>query len=77
VRLGRLVLDIPPGPNVRSSAANAGLMDLVYLGDIAQKPQLNDAFYESLFRRPNVYRAEPRTSKAMGDEVTTFRVFRD
>jgi hypothetical protein len=33
-------------------------------------------YYDRLFRQPDVYKAEPLTSKAMGDEVTSFRVRR-
>jgi hypothetical protein len=55
----------------------AGLMNLVYIGNIADKPELTEAFYESVFRRPDVFRAVPLSSRAMGDEVTAFRVFRD
>jgi hypothetical protein len=55
----------------------AGLMNLVYLGHIADKPDLSVSFYNALFKGDGVYRAEPLSSKAMGDEVTAFRVVHD
>lgn len=54
----------------------AGIMNLVYLGNIAQKPDLTPEFYENLFGRPDVYKAKPLSSLAMGDPVTAFRVSR-
>jgi hypothetical protein len=52
-----------------------GLMNLVYLGGIASKPGLTTDHYDALFRRPDVYKAEVLSSRAMGDEVTAFRVY--
>lgn len=54
----------------------AGLMNLVYLGDIASRPDLTPEFYDDLFRQEGVFVAEQTTCKAMGDEVTTIRVTR-
>jgi len=54
----------------------AGVMNLVYVGDIASKPALTPEFYDRLFKQPDVYKAEAVKSKAMGDEVTQFRVRR-
>lgn len=54
----------------------AGLMSLVYTADIASGPTLDDAFYEKTFRSGGAYIAEPIKSRAMGDEVTSFRVRR-
>ena len=54
----------------------AGIMNLVYIGDIASKPDLTPEFYDRLFKQPNVYKAQSLSSKAMGDEVTSFRVKR-
>ncbi len=54
----------------------AGLMNLVYAGDIASRPELTEAFYDRLFRQEGMYRAVPQSSQAMGDEVTSFRVSR-
>lgn len=54
----------------------AGLMNLVYMGEIADHPRLDADFYDTLFRRDDVYRARPGRSRAMGDDVTTFTVVR-
>jgi hypothetical protein len=54
----------------------AGLMNLVYLGDIASKPELSEAYYQRLFKSTPGYQAQPLTSRAMGDGVTSFRVTR-
>lgn len=54
----------------------AGIMNLVYLGDIASRPGLTEDFYNNLFSRQDVYTAESIQSRAMGDEVTAFRVRR-
>lgn len=51
-----------------------GLMTLVYMSDIASKPDLTAEFYQKTFRSEKRYIAETTTSKAMGDEVTTFVV---
>lgn len=54
----------------------AGLMSLVYTADIASGPTLDDAFYERTFRSGGAYIAQPIKSRAMGDDVTSFRVRR-
>ncbi|MBI4396340.1 MAG: hypothetical protein HY548_04535 [Elusimicrobia bacterium] len=51
-----------------------GIMDLVYAGDIASKPRLTQDFYDKLFRQSQSYVAQSLSSRAMGDEVTSFRV---
>lgn len=53
-----------------------GLMSLVYIASIADSPTLDAAFYESVFRGASRYEATALTSRAMGDEVTSFRVVR-
>lgn len=54
----------------------AGIMNLVYLGNIAEKPDLTPEFYDHLFGRADVYKAEVLSSLAMGEPVTAFRVKR-
>jgi len=54
----------------------AGLMNLVYHGDIASRPTLDERFYQALFHTPGAYTARMVTSRAMGDDVTTFEVVR-
>ena len=54
----------------------AGLMNLVYVGNIAERPELSLRFYDTLFRASEGYAATPTASRATGDEVTAFRVVR-
>lgn len=54
-----------------------GLMTLVYIARIAERPSLDSAFYEATFRARERYVATSVSSRAMGDEVTTFRVRRE
>lgn len=55
--------------------AGLGIMNLVYVGNIATCPKLNRRFRERLFRGGDSYRVEVLESKAMGDEITLLRVF--
>jgi hypothetical protein len=52
----------------------AGLMNLVYRAGIESKPGLTPEFYEKTMKHPHAYQARPLTSRAMGDEVTSFEV---
>ena len=54
----------------------AGIMNLVYVGNIADKPSLTPEFYDRLFKQPDVYHTERLSSQAMGDDVTMLRVTR-
>jgi len=54
----------------------AGVMDLVYVGDIASKPDLTPDFYDRLFKSDESYSVDVVSSRAAGDEVTAFRVSR-
>ncbi len=56
--------------------AAIGIMNLVYLANIAEKPLLTAEFYEKIFKGEGVYQAEALASRAMGDEATVFRAFR-
>lgn len=53
-----------------------GLMTLVYLARIQDRPTLDPAFYEKTFRASTRFEATPVSSRAMGDALTTFRVER-
>ncbi len=53
-----------------------GLMNLVYVSDIASTPTLDEDFYTKTFKDQEVYVAEELTSIAMGDDVTSFRVYK-
>ncbi len=59
-----------------AQGAAAGIMNLVYKGDIQSRPELTPEFYRSLFRSHDAYAATPLKSRAMGDDVTSFRVAR-
>lgn len=59
-----------------AEGAAIGTMNLVYEGDIASKPVLDEAFYTHLFRGHDHFKAECLESRAMGGAVTRFRVFR-
>lgn len=59
-----------------AQGAVVGLMNLVYLADIASRPVLDAAFYQSTFKRVGGYHARCVASQAMGDPVTVFRVSR-
>lgn len=48
----------------------AGLMNLVYPGNIASAPRLDTKFYESVFESPERFVASERESRAMGANKT-------
>lgn len=50
-----------------------GIMDLVYLGDIASRPALTPAFYERLFKSPDSYRGSALGHRCV-DGTTSFEV---
>ena len=52
----------------------AGLLTLVYIADIAKKPQLTPALYKHLFKKEKMYQTCVLKSKAMGDELTHLKV---
>jgi hypothetical protein len=54
----------------------AGIMNLVYLGRIMDKPELTPHFYDRLFKQQGAYKATAMQSRAMGDDITSFRVAR-
>jgi len=51
----------------------AGVMNLIYLGDIHTKPALTPEFYDRLFKRGRAYKARMTTCQAMGDPYTEIR----
>ncbi len=59
-----------------AEGAAAGIMNLVYRGDVASKPEFTPDFDDFLFKAEGNFYAEPLKSKAMGDEYTSFRVMR-
>lgn len=64
------------GISYLATGGAAGLMNLIYLGDIQSKPDLTPEFYERLFKGPGVFHAEMRTCQAMGDPYTEIRAVR-
>jgi len=59
-----------------AKGAALGIMNLVYLGDVHEKPTFTPEFYQRLFKSNDSYEAEVLENRAGGDEVTAFRVFR-
>lgn len=57
-----------------AEGAVLGIMNLVYRGNIADRPELTPEFYDHLFRDAESYQAVAKTSQAMGDETTVFQV---
>lgn len=52
------------------------IMNLLYNGNIEEKPPLTEAFYEALSRRADSYRTTTEKCLSMGDEVSLYRVTR-
>ncbi|MFT7486914.1 MAG: hypothetical protein ACI9F9_002771 [Candidatus Paceibacteria bacterium] len=65
-----------PVSNLAEGAA-AGIMNIVFRGDVASKPALTPEFYDHLFKGEGNFSAEAVKSKAMGDEYSSFRVTRN
>lgn len=54
----------------------AGLMNLVYVGDISSRPELTEGFYNQLFKGPNVFVARQTRCQAQGDPYSEFEAVR-
>jgi hypothetical protein len=52
------------------TGASAGMMNLIYLGDIHTKPDLTPEFYDGLFKRGRAFQGRMTASQAMGDPYT-------
>ena len=48
-------------------------MNLIYLGDIHNKPDLTPEFYDRLFKRGRAFQARMTACQAMGDPYTEIR----
>jgi len=59
-----------------AAGASAGIMNLIRVGDIATKPQLDYDFYCKVFESDGRYEAEQTASIAQGDEYTEIVVER-
>jgi len=57
-----------------AEGAVIGLMNLVYVGKVHNKPAFTPEFYNDLFKRNTYYKAEVVSSLATGDKVTTIKV---
>jgi hypothetical protein len=64
------------GISYLATGGAAGLMNLIYLGNIQDKPDLTPEFYDRLFKGSGVFRAEVRTCQAMGAPYTEIRAAR-
>ena len=51
-----------------------GIMNLVYRGNIADRPALTPEFYDEMFKNDASYTAVVKASQAMGDEQTILQV---
>ena len=51
----------------------AGIMNLIYLGDIHTKPDLTPEFYDRLFKRGRAFKGRMTACQAMGDPYTEIR----
>ncbi|MCH8295738.1 hypothetical protein IH992_32060 [Candidatus Poribacteria bacterium] len=52
----------------------AGLMNLLYFGDITEKPELNDAYYDKLFRSEGSFIGQQVKCQSMGDDYCEIEV---
>jgi hypothetical protein len=57
-------------PSYLAAGGLAGLMNLVFLGDIQRGPRLDRAYYERVFESPQSFKTEQVKSFAMGDPWT-------
>lgn len=51
----------------------AGIMNLIYLGDIHKKPDLTPEFYDHLFKQGRAFQGRITACQAMGDPYTEIR----
>jgi hypothetical protein len=52
----------------------AGIMNLIYNGDISQNPILNDEYYQKIFKSEQCFTAKQIKCRTMGDEYDLFEV---
>ncbi len=55
------------------ASAVAGIMNLIYLGEIHTKPDLTPEFYDRLFKRGRAFQGRMTACQAMGDPYTEIR----
>ncbi len=56
--------------------AAAGIMNLVYIGNVSEGLDLSPTFYNQLFKSDQSYKIKTISSKAQGDETTNIVVYR-
>lgn len=56
--------------------AAAGIMDLIYVGDVKSKPAFTPEFYDRLFKSDQSFRMESLGCRAAEDPATAIRVYR-
>jgi hypothetical protein len=61
------------GISYLATGGAAGLMNLIYLGDIHEKPGLTPEFYDRLFKRGRAFQGRMTACQAMGDPYTEIR----
>jgi hypothetical protein len=64
------------GISYLATGAAAGLMNLIYVGDIHKKPDLTPQFYDRLFKGAGVFDAVMTRCQGKGDPCTDIRVTR-
>jgi hypothetical protein len=61
------------GISYLATGGAAGLMNLIYLGDIHEKPDLTPEFYDRLFKGGRAFQGRMTACQAMGDPYTEIR----
>jgi hypothetical protein len=61
------------GVSYLATGGFAGIMNLIYLGDIHTKPALTPQFYDRLFKGGQAFQARMTACQAMGDPYTEIR----
>jgi hypothetical protein len=59
-----------------STGITAGIMNLIYHGDITTKPELNETYYDKIFKSEGRFVAKQTKSRAMGDAYDEFEASR-
>jgi hypothetical protein len=73
VGYGRMYGTANHGISYLATGGAAGLMNLIYLGDIHEKPDLTPQFYDRLFKGGRAFQARMTACQAMGDPYTEIR----
>lgn len=59
-----------------STGITAGIMNLIYHGDITTKPELNETYYDKIFKSEGRFVAKQTKSRTMGDAFDEFTASR-